>query len=168
MGGVGEREREDAPGFTSPPLCFLCFRETTCMGVTQTTFLESLLKHQAHLPAETRIPGVLCPVLSIHSASHPSSKPAAPTLFAITKLPRRQQGAAATSQIWCWTIPASTSSPPALSRPVWKSNSAGNTWGGHVLGLAVNPPPEALLSSSSVDMTLMASLALICLATRLR
>lgn len=92
-----EREREDAPGFTSPPLCFLGFRATTRMGVTQMTFLESLLKHQAHLPAETRIPGVLCPVLSIHSASHPLSKPAAPTLFAITKLRRRQQGAAAMS-----------------------------------------------------------------------
>lgn len=27
----------------------------------------------------------------------------------------------ATSQIWCWILPTSTSSAPVLSRPVWKS-----------------------------------------------
>lgn len=83
----------------------------TCMGITQVTFLKSLLKHQVCLPAEVKCRELRQESLQLCAnfypstpipASHPSSKPAAPTVFAIIKLSRRQQGTAATS---CYILP---------------------------------------------------------------
>lgn len=127
--------------------------------------------------AETRIPAVMCQFLSIHSNPRLSSLIQACCSHRVCHYQTPQKAArncchilphSATSQIWCWIIPASTSSAPVLSRPVWKSGPAGSTWHHTCPGLAMKPPPEALPSSSYVNMTLMASLVLICLATRFR